>query len=124
MWSRYFDNIHAHRTDTWDTQWMFSCWAQGAMSIVPAVNLVSNIGFRTDATHTKGETTLANRPTCDLGPLLHPPTVSPSLVEDLSEFLDVYNGRAFTRRNRLHRRLARFPARFITQLFKNIDLWR
>jgi hypothetical protein len=124
MWKRYFDNIHAHRVDTWDTQWIFTCWLQGALSIVPAVNLVTNIGFRSDATHTTRETGIANRPACDIGPLQHPPAISPSLLEDRSDFLNVHNGRSFTRRNRLHRRLARFPTRFIKRLFVDFDLWR
>ena len=33
-------------------QWKFSSLTQSGLSIIPAVNLVSNIGFGKDATHT------------------------------------------------------------------------
>ena len=48
-----FDNIYDGKIDTWDYQWTFSCWAQNGLSILPDRNLVTNIGFGTDATHTE-----------------------------------------------------------------------
>jgi hypothetical protein len=39
--------------DTWDYAWSFSCWTESALSITPNVNLISNLGFRDDGTHTK-----------------------------------------------------------------------
>ncbi|MBW4576552.1 MAG: glycosyltransferase family 2 protein [Aphanothece sp. CMT-3BRIN-NPC111] len=41
-----------NRKDIWDYQWSFAQLAKGGFSIVPAVNLVKNIGFGKDATHT------------------------------------------------------------------------
>jgi len=38
---------------TWDYQWQYCCAINGGLCIVPKVNLVNNIGFRPDATHTK-----------------------------------------------------------------------
>ena len=38
--------------DTWDYQWSFARLLQSGLSVVPSVNLVSNIGFGKDATHT------------------------------------------------------------------------
>ena len=123
MWTRYFDNIHAGRTDTWDTQWIFACWQAGGIGITPAVNLVSNIGFRADATHTTWQTKMADRPTADIGELRHPTAIEVATVEDHWDFLEVYNGRSFTRRNRLHRRLARLPMRLLKMWFSGLDLW-
>ncbi|NEO98884.1 MAG: glycosyltransferase family 2 protein [Symploca sp. SIO2E9] len=48
---KLFDN--ASKIDTWDYPWRFARLVQSGLSIVPSVNLVSNIGFREDATHTK-----------------------------------------------------------------------
>ena len=48
-----FDEIVAGRLDTWDYQWTFARLIQSGLSIVPCRNIVSNIGFRSDATHTK-----------------------------------------------------------------------
>lgn len=42
-------------TDVWDFQWLFARWANGGCTIVPAVNLISNIGFSADATHSFNE---------------------------------------------------------------------
>jgi hypothetical protein len=39
-------------TDAWDHQWMLARYATGGLSVVPARNLTTNVGFGTDATHT------------------------------------------------------------------------
>jgi len=68
----YTESSHA---DYWDYQWMFACWAQSGLAIVPTVNLISNIGFGADATHTKSVSDgRANLPTAAMRfPLQHPP---------------------------------------------------
>lgn len=55
FWTKRLKQIHKHEIDTWDYQWTFSIWNNQGLSIVPNVNLVSNIGFGEDATHTKIE---------------------------------------------------------------------
>jgi len=37
----------------WDYQWLFSRWTQNGLGIVPSKNLVSNIGFGVDSTHSR-----------------------------------------------------------------------
>jgi hypothetical protein len=59
-WSRAFDGVFNKRIDTWDYQWTLTMWSQGMLSILPNVNLISNIGFGSDATHTKGASMFAN----------------------------------------------------------------
>ena len=39
--------------DTWDYQWNFARFVQSGLSIMPAVNLISNEGFTPEATHTR-----------------------------------------------------------------------
>ena len=39
-------------TNTWDYQWGFTMYINGFKSIIPSKNLISNIGFGKDATHT------------------------------------------------------------------------
>lgn len=46
--------------DTWDYQWTLSIWLNNGKSILPTVNIVKNIGFGLDATHTKNESLIAN----------------------------------------------------------------
>jgi len=49
------DGAFQHDTDTWDLGWMATLWHNRALSISPPVNLVSNWGFDSEATHTKTE---------------------------------------------------------------------
>ncbi|MBD1874002.1 acyltransferase [Nodosilinea sp. FACHB-131] len=52
-WYRAFCETYSGEIDTWDYQWLFARLIQSGLSIVPSVNLVANLGFREDATHTK-----------------------------------------------------------------------
>lgn len=71
-WRAVFDNAHAG-FDTWDYAWTFSCWKNNALAIHPTANVVSNIGFGPDATHTWARTPFAELPTRPLtDPLRHP----------------------------------------------------
>jgi hypothetical protein len=72
-WAAIFDRVHAGELDTWDYQWVFACMRQASRSVLPAVNLVSNIGFGADATHTLGHSRLAAVPVEEMPfPLRHP----------------------------------------------------
>lgn len=37
----------------WDYQWIFTCWKNNGLVVAPKVNLIKNIGFSSEATHTK-----------------------------------------------------------------------
>jgi len=72
-WRTIFQNVYDGQIDTWDYQWTFACWIHSGLSILPSVNLVSNIGFYSDATHTAGKSRFANMPVEALRfPLQHP----------------------------------------------------
>ena len=51
-YKRLFDTVKSGRLDTWDFQWVWTVWKNDGLSIIPNVNLVKNIGFGADATHT------------------------------------------------------------------------
>ena len=51
--------------DTWDFQWSYARIKNSGMAIVPTKNLIENIGFGLDATHTHG-TNLDNTKTYEL----------------------------------------------------------
>jgi hypothetical protein len=72
FWRDVLDRTYAGEIDTWDFQWFYACWTQGGLSIVPRVNLVSNLGFREDATHTLTESGLANVAAETIDALTHP----------------------------------------------------
>ena len=52
LWSANFDLMARHAIDTWDLQFVYACMSRGLLTAVPPVNLVENLGFRSDATHT------------------------------------------------------------------------
>lgn len=77
FWTRIFQSVYEGHINTWDYQWTFTCWTQSGLSILPSVNLVSNIGFNAEATHTKDSNSrFANMPVEAMSfPLQHPPFV-------------------------------------------------
>ena len=50
FWKRTFD-CHA-KIDAWDHQWYYTRWKNSQLGVMPSVNLISNLGFRQDASHT------------------------------------------------------------------------
>lgn len=82
-WTQAFSAVFENRMDTWDYQWTLALWAQGMVSVLPNVNLISNIGFGADATHTHGETAFANMQVEAMEfPLRHPQIVLPDREAD------------------------------------------
>lgn len=53
-WKAVFSDAYAGVVDTWDAQWAFACWSNGLLAAIPEKNLIDNIGFGADATHTRG----------------------------------------------------------------------
>lgn len=74
FWQNIFDKTYAGMIDTWDFQWLYTCWVQSGLVVLPNVNLVSNIGFGEDATHTfQTNSTAAGLTALDIDfPLKHP----------------------------------------------------
>jgi hypothetical protein len=84
FWQKNFQGIYDRSIDTvWDYQWTFACWIQNCLTILPNVNLTSNIGFGVDATHTTIDSKLANMPVEAMTiPLQHPQFVIHDSVSD------------------------------------------
>ena len=80
--SKYWDRAHAG-LETWDHQWQYAVMSQHGLSVSPSVNMVTNLGFRADATQTVLEGDLARIPAASMPfPLRHPPMVAENpLVE-------------------------------------------
>lgn len=51
-WRDKFNRIVNHNFDTWDFIWQYTIWKHGGKAIVPFRNMVKNIGFDHEATHT------------------------------------------------------------------------
>jgi hypothetical protein len=51
-WADVFFKVSDGQIDTWDYQWVYTTISNSGLSILPNKNLISNIGFGPDATHT------------------------------------------------------------------------
>lgn len=80
FWTRIFDAMHQGTgPNTWDYQWVYTCWTRNWVSAIPSLNLVQNIGFGADATHTSGIDPGLTLPAQSIRfPLQHPPAITAS----------------------------------------------
>ena len=85
FWSNIFYKVSKGKIDTWDYQWVYTSWKNNGLSIEPNVNLVSNIGFGEESTHTRDmDSELANMNVLDLiFPLNHPNSIERNIEADL-----------------------------------------
>lgn len=82
-WNYIFENVYKGKIDSWAYQWTFSCWIQSALTILPNVNLVSNIGFGSEAVHTIEKNKFSNMETEPIKfPISHPPYIMRDSVAD------------------------------------------
>ena len=51
-WKGIFDKTYSGKIDTWDYQAVFMLWVKNQLCIAPKINMVTNIGFGSNATHT------------------------------------------------------------------------
>jgi hypothetical protein len=51
-WRHIYAEVMAGTLDTWDVQWILTLWRNRALACRPSHNLVRNLGFGADATHT------------------------------------------------------------------------
>lgn len=59
-WTKIFKKMKQKEINTWDYQWTFTLWKNKQLAILPNINLVENVGFGKDATHTVADSELAN----------------------------------------------------------------
>jgi hypothetical protein len=91
-WETIFQDTFNGKIDTWDYQWLYSCWLKNGLAVIPKINLVTNIGFGDDATHTKHtDNTISNLTFGKLSfPLIHPPSVKRDESADRIEETNFY----------------------------------
>jgi hypothetical protein len=92
FWQDIFERVSVGEIDTWDYQWVYACFHQNSMSIMPSVNLISNIGFRADATHTLSDSPWSNLPTEELDEIVHPVFMMCDRDSDTYTFEKVFGG--------------------------------
>ena len=78
-----FANVYQGKIDTWDYQLNFCNRLNGRIAAMPNVNMISNIGFGVDATHTTGRSEFSNMAVEAIQfPLKHPVAIFASHTLD------------------------------------------
>lgn len=113
-WTTIFNNLFIeNRPNSWAYAWTFACWSQGGLSILPEVNLVSNIGFGPNATHTQNnKSQLSCLPRYDIRKIKHSPFVVRCQKADQYTFDHLFGG--------LERKYSKTLAGKFTNLFRKI----
>jgi len=93
-WSAIFDKVFDNGIDTWDYQWTASVWFNNGLTVTPNVNLVSNIGFGLDATHTTDSTSPSSgKQTQSMTQIIHPDEVEVDITADDYVFMNALGGK-------------------------------
>jgi len=111
-WTEIFDRCTIHSDIHWDYAFLYACWAQNGLCVLPTRNLISNIGFRPDATHTTHvDDPMANAAIEEIDELIHPPFIVSNSDADYRDFENVFGGKDFKEqrsvRMRVNQRLRR-----------------
>ncbi len=83
-WSYLFEQYYNRTINSYDGQWAYACLVNEGLCINPSVNLISNIGFGANATHSFASNDLfENLPRKSLSfPLIHPTTIQINRVAE------------------------------------------
>jgi hypothetical protein len=79
-WRDIFNATYAGSIDTWDYQRLFTMWQHDGLSIFPRNNMVTNLGFGPEATHTRrpAPSWVSDSTTSEPSfPLVHPEQIQP-----------------------------------------------
>ncbi len=88
-WLGFFQKEYSGKFIFWDVKWLFTIWSHGGIGIIPNYNLVTNIGFGPDATHTKGDLGLSIA-TENLTNIVHPHTLATNDQADRYHYRKLY----------------------------------
>jgi len=112
-WFRIWDTLFSRGIpDTWDYQWMFTCLINGGLTACPCSNLIENVGFGRDATHTTG-IPIDTQATEGIDAIIHPSFILRDTTADRYTFDHHFCGKS----SRFLSRLARLPKQIVRTLF-------
>jgi hypothetical protein len=92
-WSSILDSFFTEkRIDTWDCQWTYTCWANSGLTVLPNVNLVSNIGFGPDSTNTTADSIkgISALPVKNIEDIKHPTFLVRDVIADRYTFKKMF----------------------------------
>ena len=109
-WTQIWDRVYSNNISTaWDYQWMYSCRKNNGLTIIPEHNLVSNIGFGEDATHTKNPgSELANIETKSITLIKDNPFIIPHKIADQFTFDHHFGGNKLREKKKITYKIKAF----------------
>ena len=93
-WEKIFDKVYKNRVDSWAYPWTLSVWKKNGLTITPNSNLVKNIGFGENSTHSKfklDKITYKNKSKIN-DILLHPKQIKANNTADNLVFKNHFKG--------------------------------
>lgn len=90
-WKEKALSSYKDQLDAWDYIWSFRVLMNNGLSIVPSENLVSNIGFGSDATHTENKNAIIKESKTLEYPLKHPTVILPCVKLDQQFLEETFN---------------------------------
>lgn len=82
-WNKIFNLTFERKINSWAYAWTYTALVNNKLTIVPSVNLVSNIGTGRDATHTSIKSRVLNLPVKRINfPLKHPKVIKEDIKAD------------------------------------------
>ncbi|SDA59994.1 hypothetical protein SAMN03159475_2267 [Pseudomonas sp. NFPP33] len=95
-WGRIFNKVYEGSVNSWAYPYTACVWRFSGLVATPNVNLVSNIGFSSDATHTIAvDSSLADMAVQPIGVLVHPVSVERNISSEKYTFDHHYGGIGF-----------------------------
>jgi hypothetical protein len=88
-----FNKIYKKQIGLWDYVWTYTVWSQNGLTILPNVNLISNIGFGPQATNTQKKTEYMDLPTEGIGEIVEPTFVGADYEADAYIFNKVFKAK-------------------------------
>lgn len=109
-WSRIFEDVKAGKINSWAYPLTFTNFFNNSLSIIPNNNLVNNIGFDGEATHTFNKDSFqANISINEITEITHPKVILPQRFADKNTLDHEFHVAEQTRkRNALHNRFKRW----------------
>lgn len=91
FWFNNFQKVINNEINTWDYQWVYAILKSDGICISPNINLISNIGFNKDATHTKNKSDVSELPLECISVIIHPKILQINEKADNYLFTNIWN---------------------------------
>ncbi len=90
FWKKFMAGFESGKYPFWDGRWLYTIWKNHGVCITPNKNLILNVGFTADATHTFSKDKRIPTTTDQIKEILHPTSKTINDPKDLQLFEKFY----------------------------------